>query len=117
MFIVAGCLLIDSGSAYWRLYLDIQLDKPAYGPFVHYRLHTTLTRNGTKFPLISAPGVSDFGIIGRSRCVRRCLISWNCFGGWPPLRRVLVGAEGISVYLCAARLTPSPTFVEGSGEG
>jgi len=37
------------------------------GPFKHYRLETTLTRNGLAGTALDGPGLSKFGLLGLSR--------------------------------------------------
>jgi len=40
----------------------------SFGPYKHYRFEALLTRNGTKGRDVVGPGVSEFGILGISRC-------------------------------------------------
>uniref|UniRef100_A0A6U2FDA2 RelA/SpoT domain-containing protein n=1 Tax=Hemiselmis andersenii TaxID=464988 RepID=A0A6U2FDA2_HEMAN len=40
----------------------------AFGPYEHYRFTTILTRNRTHGPLVTTPGLSEFGVLGRDSC-------------------------------------------------
>jgi len=43
-------------------------DGYAFGPYQYYRLETLLSRNGSVGKQIFGPGLSDFGVIGLSKC-------------------------------------------------
>uniref|UniRef100_A0A6U2B612 Uncharacterized protein n=1 Tax=Hemiselmis andersenii TaxID=464988 RepID=A0A6U2B612_HEMAN len=68
LFVLGLSAVFCRGLLISKFSYDRYVDGFAFGPFTHYRLETVLTRNGAYGHGISGPGLSDFGVLGLSKC-------------------------------------------------
>jgi len=60
---------------------EVLMGEYSFGPYKHYRLETMLTRNGSERADVWGPGVSDFGVLGLSRCAPTLPVEQPSFSG------------------------------------
>mmetsp|Transcript_32412 Transcript_32412/g.75509 ORF Transcript_32412/g.75509 Transcript_32412/m.75509 type:complete len:710 (-) Transcript_32412:171-2300(-) len=65
--LLVAAVFYRSGIMSVQVFTDSTRDY-AFGPYVHYRLETLLTRNGTFGSQLVGSGLSDFGVLGLNKC-------------------------------------------------